>query len=689
MIFTFPIFKRWGMDAGGYGIKRLRVFAQLSNYDIQAIERKARLVEYKKGDVICREGEASGNFYVILAGRCRFFRKDESGRDRAVKHLYRYDYFGEMPLLTGGAHSASVEALSDTIVLEWGKKDFDYIVKTYPPVSLEIGRILERGLRDESSGRTSEVRIASVWRYPQGLGAKTFLVSMASMLEHDAKKRVVVVLSSHFLKDFLSEGARPRFLSLRNASSLDKGKFEEYLFSHPSRFSVLFLDERDLAGDFEKEVGRLLSSLVGRFDVVLFGHPQEFQAVSRAVIKQSDAVYLLTDGEPSHLERCRVVIDELCRSCQLMGDEIRLLISEAQYVDRTSLAEKERFLKHKVFYYLPHTPDLRNFDLKQAEPYVLKFSDTSYARSIRYISRELCGNLIGLALGSGAAHGLAHVGVIKVLEEEGIDIDIIASSSMGSFVGSLWAAGYKAKELEIIGMSLRGQKGLLRIFGVSDVGLPKGGFLKGRGIVRFLRGFLDKKTFRDLKIPLCVLATDLNTSEEVVFEDGDVVDAVRASVTIPGVMYPHKLNGRYYIDGGVVNPLPISVLAKRGVRKIIAVNVFPSPEDYIERDEILKVSNDEIERRIRKKALPIRWFWLTKKWFLENFGINAFNVLMNTLLYMGYGMARQASAEADVVIHPVICDAFWGDFFSPEKFFKVGEEKTREKLDEIKKLVYE
>lgn len=689
MLFTFPFFRKWGMDAAGYGVRRLRLFAQLSNYDIQAIERRARLVEYKKGDIICRQGEAPANFYVILAGRCRFFRKGESGGEGRLRHLYRYDYFGETPLLTGTAHSASVEALSDTIVLEWSKKDFDYIVKTYPSVSLEMGRILERGLRDESSGRTSEVRVASIWHYPHGLGAKTFFVNMAAMLERDAKKRVVVVLSSQFAGNFLAEGSRPKLLSLKNTTSFDKVKLGEYIFSHPARFSMIFLEERDLAGEFEKEAGRFLSSLVGNFDVVLFGHTENLQAVSRAVIKQSDAVYILTDGETSHLERCRVITDDLRRLCQLMGDEIRILISEAHYVDRTSLAEKGGLLEHKVFSYLPHTPELQSFGLKQPEPYSVKFPDTPYARTIRYISRELCGNLVGVAFGSGAAYGLAHVGVIKVLEEAGIDVDIIAGSSMGSFVGALWAAGYKARELEIIGLSMKGQKGLLRIFGVSDVGLPKGGFLKGRGIVKFLRGFLDRKAFRDMKIPLCVVATDLNTSEEVIFEDGDVVDAVRASVTIPGVMYPHKLNGRYFIDGGVVNPLPVSVLARRGVRKIIAVNVFPSPEDYLERDEILKASNGEIERRIRRKALPLRWFWFTRKWFLENFGTNAFNVLMNTLLYMGYGMARQASAEADVVIHPVLCDAFWMDFFSPEKFFRIGEEKTREKLDEIKKLVYE
>jgi NTE family protein len=175
---------------------------------------------------------------------------------------------------------------------------------------------------------------------------------------------------------------------------------------------------------------------------------------------------------------------------------------------------------------------------------------------------------IGLALGSGSARGWAHIGAIQALADAGIDIDYIAGTSIGSVVGSVFAAG-NMKALEEVAVQLDWK----RIAYLFDVVLPKSGLIDGKKVAGFVRNHLREMRIENLPIPFCAVSTDLGTGDEVVIREGDIIEAVRASISIPGIFTPVRYNGRILVDGALVNPVPVSVVRKMGADFVIAVDL--------------------------------------------------------------------------------------------------------------------
>ena len=177
---------------------------------------------------------------------------------------------------------------------------------------------------------------------------------------------------------------------------------------------------------------------------------------------------------------------------------------------------------------------------------------------------------IGLALGSGSARGLAHVGVILALEAYNIPIDIIAGTSIGSVIGALYASGATIEQLEEVALSIKKSKTLFMI----DPVFPHSGLISGDRIEKMLNQFsLKDKTFDDLKIPFAAVATDVESGAKVILNQGKVIDAVRASISIPGIFTPVKYQDYYLVDGGVVDPVPVDVAQMMGADIIIAVSL--------------------------------------------------------------------------------------------------------------------
>ena len=186
---------------------------------------------------------------------------------------------------------------------------------------------------------------------------------------------------------------------------------------------------------------------------------------------------------------------------------------------------------------------------------------------------------IGLALGSGGARGLLHIGVLNVLLEEGISIDMIAGASSGSIIGGYYCLKGEIRSFEEV-MFKFGKRDLFRMI---DINSPKRGLISGKKVMSFFHTFFGESTFSDLKIPLVIIATDMNTGEEVHFSDGRILDAIRASISLPGIFPPAELNNSLYLDGGIVNPTPADVLREQGADVIIAVDLTMSSYTKIDK----------------------------------------------------------------------------------------------------------
>ncbi len=277
---------------------------------------------------------------------------------------------------------------------------------------------------------------------------------------------------------------------------------------------------------------------------------------------------------------------------------------------------------------------------------------------------------IGLCLSSGGARGLAHIGVIQVLEEAGISIAAIAGASMGAYVGSLWAAGFNGEKLEELAREMKDKKKLL---GLLDPMLPPStGLIRGNKVRRHLERSLGAMTFADLKIPLITVATDLDTMSPTFFDHGSVVEAVHASAAIPGVCAPVHLNGRRYIDGGASEPLPVFMLRRcEPVDRILAVNVMPTADD------IRRCRDGGNPRQV--SANPLRWLNLLA------YG-NVLDTFRRSLMSAQIQLAAKEARQADLVLHPYHCDSLWYDFDQFDRYIKAGREAALAALSEIKVL---
>ena len=176
---------------------------------------------------------------------------------------------------------------------------------------------------------------------------------------------------------------------------------------------------------------------------------------------------------------------------------------------------------------------------------------------------------IGLALGSGSARGLSHIGVIKVLEKNKVPIDYISGTSIGALIGGHYATFLDIKELEKMALKIT-KRDLVKLL---DVSLPKNSLIKGKKIRNLIQEKMGNQTFSHTKIPLTIIATDLESGKEVIMNRGKLVDAMQASISIPGIFSPVELNGKLLIDGGVTNSTPVDVVKKMGADIIIGVDL--------------------------------------------------------------------------------------------------------------------
>ncbi|MDQ7031293.1 MAG: patatin-like phospholipase family protein [Desulfonauticus sp.] len=206
---------------------------------------------------------------------------------------------------------------------------------------------------------------------------------------------------------------------------------------------------------------------------------------------------------------------------------------------------------------------------------------------------------LGLALGAGAAKGWAHIGILKGLEEAGLEIAWIAGTSIGSLVGAVYAAGnLDAFAQDIIAMDWK------RVVAMIDLVLPRNGVIDGQKVMKLLQQYLPQ-TIEALNIPYAAVATDIYTGKEVVLKSGSVLEAVRASIAVPTIFTPVITEKYCLVDGGLVNPVPVDVVRSLGAEKVLAVDlIYESPASFIKNKE--QTSKNKDNDWLNKIAIKIK-----------------------------------------------------------------------------------
>lgn len=653
-----------------HAIAHVPIYSELSREERDWVCRSSRLVEYKKDDLVFEEGAPPVAFYVVVSGLFKLTTISKStGLEKKIVDFYPGDHFGETSILTGNLHrTATARAKTDGVLVVLDKAEFERLIKKIPALSLQLNRSLGRRLIQTDPGHSShrhEVHIASVLALPDYVGGESQLRRFIHTIKQvDPKKIILVDLTSARLF------ANPEnvHVSLEIQEDFDSDKSDSFVHSPHPDFDRIQLSLSAQEFNSEKIFSAILTHLTYRYDYMMLLLPDLKHPLSRMALHYSDRVYLWGTGNDSGFKLAQEKLISLKEAYGFGRKEIKLVVqnvSEPCESDFLTLHD----LAHVVC--LPVEID----------------HPTDYERVNRYLAKEWAKKLVGLALGSGAAYGLAHIGVLKVLEREGITVDVISGSSIGSLIGSLWAAGFSADELEkLIDRISSKRKAFTELIGFFDFLLPHYGFFKGDQVCRFLSRYLGEKTFQDLRIPTKIVAVDLSTSHQVVFESGRVLDAVRASISIPGVFRPFSYKNTHLIDGGVLDPLPVRTLAEDGIQKIIAVNVLPSPDDRVAKHKL----DREKSIKLLTQRNPFKRFLANVGYKLERrYSANVFNVLMNTIQFMEYEMVKTWATEADVYVHAVVPGGNWIEFYHPKKFIDEGEKQAQVKVQSIKQLVLE
>jgi NTE family protein len=392
-----------------------------------------------------------------------------------------------------------------------------------------------------------------------------------------------------------------------------------------------------------------------------------------SVLNQSDFIHVLTSPESTDLRRTRRLCVRLEREFNFRPEKIKVILNEYK-LSKITYGEEIEIIGRNVFATLP------KIDFESSGLPVLDDPGSEYAKAVRRISREVGECLVGLVLGVGVGYGFCHIGVLKVIEEEKIPIDIIAGSSVGALIAGLWAAGYSSSQILSITEEFKEQRS---VWNLIDFTVPLLGFIKGNKLHKFLKKYLGNRTFYDLKLPLKIIASDVRKKEPRVFDKGPLVEAIMASCTMPGVFTPFKFKDELLFDGGVTNPLPTEALLKVGVKKIIAVNVTPSRQDIMRQyEEIRKEMTVIVPEKIRKR----KWYDLSN--YLRNtFKMNILEIVFSSIEILQSEVAQKEAQSADVVLHPDTSGMFWLELHRAPEFARRGEEETRRNLGRIWEVV--
>lgn len=269
------------------------------------------------------------------------------------------------------------------------------------------------------------------------------------------------------------------------------------------------------------------------------------------------------------------------------------------------------------------------------------------------IARRLTNRTIGFALSSGGSRGLAHLGVIKVLLEEDIPVDLVAGTSAGALFGTFFAAGWSWDRFERLIEEMK----TVNRFPNWDFNIPpRSALMKGKKARdKIINRWTEGRNFEDLKTPMFMVAADILTGDEVIFDSGSLADAIRASLSIPIVVDPWHYQDRYFVDGGIVNPLPASVLRQRGADIVIASSVIQPLRDSYSG---------------RRDKMP-----------------SILQIVFNMFSSMEAEVVKKQMPLIDLVIHHHVSAEHTLDFKNVNDLVVIGERAAREMLPEIKKIV--
>lgn len=494
------------------------LFASLAESVLPSVVRELEYVRLQGGATLFEQGAPGDALYVVVFGRLRARQRDAAGQPRLLGEIGRGESVGEMALLTGAPRSATVTAIRDTELVKLSKAAFEQLVEREPRVMLELARLL-------------------IERYQRMLQPTTVTrpVTLALVPCH-ADVPIAEVASS------LAKALAPR----REVLWLDRARLERARGTTDT--APLELDSPALAGwlqEQERTHGYLL----------YVGEPQA-SAWTHLCVRQADVVLFV--GRSGAADRIAPGLQDAYGAAVKGGPsrELVLLYDSARQLPEGTAAWQARLAVHDHHHV-----------------------DVGVAKHFERLARLLTGQAVGLVLGGGGARGLAHIGVVRAMEEAGVPIDLVGGTSAGAIVGGQVASGWDSRRvLE------ESRRVLVEDGSLNDYTLPLVAVLRGDRYIRMLDKLYRERRIEDFPLGFFCVSANLTRSTCMVHRSGLARRAVAASCAVPGLGPPVVSNRELLVDGGVVNNLPMDIMRGLGRGSVVASSVSPRTDMTLDRD---------------------------------------------------------------------------------------------------------
>lgn len=559
------------------------------------------------GEYLFRKGDPADSLYLVVSGRLRVLGEPANGAEQVLGELGRGQCVGEFGLLTDEPRAASVRPLRDTELIRVGKQVVDRLLERHPRAALGFVRSIVRQAR--ATNQAGEQK-----------GARAIAIVPCGNL-HDVGRLTQALIQplSAMGKVARATGAEARAIAGETLGAGEESGARALL--------------------------RWVNGLEAEHRYVLYECDPTLTPWTRRCVRQADRILLVgeiaDDPRPTPLEREAIA----ARTGAL---RVRVDLALIHPRDTRSPAGTQRWLA-------PRNVDSHHH-LREGSP-----------EDIARMVRRLSGQSVGLALSGGAAHGFAHIGVIRALRELGIPIDQVAGTSMGSVIAAGFACGWSEQEIV---------QGVRKVFvesrPLSDYAVPVAAFLQGKRFSEAVHSLFGETQVEDLWLGYACVSGNLTRGEAAVHESGPLWRAVLMSCSIPGLVPPVVHGGDLHVDGGVANNLPDDVLRARGQGPVIAVDIGPSVDLSIDP---------------RYQEYPPGWKVLAHN--VNPFGKVAvptlLHILTRTAMLSSHAATERARAAASLYLRPRVEKYPFLDFHPIEEIADEGYRSCKDAIVEWKK----
>jgi NTE family protein len=638
-------------------LRAVPLFDCLNSQEIHEIAGLFQEVTRLRGETVCREGEEGETLYIVLSGELEV-RTGNEQEGRIINRMGPGDFFGEISILTGQTRSATVTVSRDARLWGIDRHSFEAFLRKNAKILEQLSKVMAQRLvrlsRGEIAARATTV--ISVIGPPGKTGKSLTACALAGLLG-DFTGRPSVLVSFQSLR---GSGRKTRRLPLltefaQGAEPAVAGHVKAR--SEGPAFLEIGIEKQAAEDKVRPAVGSLIEGLNKTFSFVVLEPDSEVQSLIASAAACSDFLVCMDTSKPFE-----------------MGDHGNNSLRVFRVINRLNKDSQETPINHAEPFVLPLEPAVEGMDSSSVLRYVRRHPRGPLGRPLQRLTRKILGTTVGVALGGGAAFGIAHVGVLRTLEENEIPVDLIAGTSMGSIVALGYAAGLSGSEMTDIALRV-GTK--WKTISALDLTLTRPGILRGNRLIHIFSPLLKNAlSFDDLHLPCRTVATDIETGERITIKSGPLDMAFRSSCSVPLVISPVSYQGRVLADGAVVDPVPAEVVREMGADICLAVNVVPQ----------LKKGVDTVLSRFYRKANRLNPLsYLSREPDLPNL----LDILMNSIQTLQFELGNFKAISADVRINPDLSGYTWMEFYKPRELIERGAQATEQALPEIRRVMAE